>query len=153
MKQVTVQNFLKKQILGSVFGLIFLACFHNQIACQDVPTISADQLSHELELKKSKQADLLVVNVLPHDICSECSIPGSINIPVHRLTRKVVNWPKNRNIVVYCAGQNCKLSKHAYQLLSKDGFSRVRVFQGGLRDWVDQNKPTVGLCRAGYLKG
>jgi len=100
----------------------------------------------------------LILNVLSPKIFSDCYIPRSINIPVHcllkpahRLYKKVQAWPRDRKIVVYCAGGDCPLSYHAYEYLKKLNFQDVKILEGGIRSWKKDGLPTIGSCRAGYL--
>jgi rhodanese-related sulfurtransferase len=123
-----------------------------QVDLTNIPTISWQELTKNLD-KTSKKDPYrwYVINVLPKDICTDCSIPGSINIPTHLLTKKLQNWPKDRKIVLYCVGQSCPLSKYAYQSLKALGFQNLVVLDGGMRSWKKNMMPTLGRCRFGYL--
>ena len=122
MKQNSVQRILKNYRFSRILGLMAVVSWSNVTSSQVIPTISAKQLQHELDLKKNQKAELFVINVLPANICFKLFLPGSINIPLHHLDRKVMNWPRKRNIVVYCAGRNSLLGKYAYEALSKKFF-------------------------------
>lgn len=124
---------------------------HEQI--ESISTISCLDLHQKMQLSLTDEQGLYVINVLPKDICKDCQIPGTLNIPLDKLLKKVQNWPKNREIVIHCAGDPCPLGRHAYELLIRQGFKNVSLFDGGLRSWKRQNLPTQGRCRAGYLKG
>lgn len=144
MKQIQ-----SKHIFGRIVAVALLG-FVSNLPCQSaLPTISWQQLQQEMQ----KPTDLTVINVLPKGVCADCKIPGTLNIPYHLLSRTVKNWPKDRNIVMHCAGLNCPLGKYACEMLHKLGFCKVRLFDGGLRTWTTQGLPTIGRCRAGYLKG
>ncbi|MBP6892188.1 rhodanese-like domain-containing protein [Candidatus Babeliales bacterium] len=142
-----------------LFVILFLCNFwvkmgvcskDQQESVELVSTISCEDLHQKMEMNEQ---GLYVINVLPKDICKDCQIPGTLNIPVDKLLKKVQNWPKNREIVIHCAGNPCPLGRHAYELLTVQGFQNVSLFDGGLRSWKRQNLPTYGRCRAGYLKG
>jgi rhodanese-related sulfurtransferase len=130
--------------ISSFNGL--LVCHVSQ--CQST-ILSLDQF-HEIV---SGSDDFIVVNVLPKDVYGDCHIPGTTNIPVHKLEKVTRKWPKNRQIVVHCAGQDCPLSRYATELLQNLGFLNIKMFEGGLREWAAQGLQIKGLCRAGYLKG
>ena len=114
--------------------------------------ISCHDLKQEMQLSISNKDGLYVINVLPKNVCADCKIPNTFNIPFDKLPSKIQKWPKDRNIVVHCAGVNCPLGKYAHQHLLDRGFVNVRLYSGGMRDWRNQKFPTIGRCKAGYLK-
>lgn len=122
----------------------------------DSSYISSDVvLAYQDNIHGKKLPRWYLINVLPSDCCSECSISGSINIPVHKLEKKLANakkWPRDRKIVVYCAGGDCPLSKYAYQILTKLGFVDVQILAGGITEWVADKMLVDGPCAFNYLK-
>ncbi len=122
----------------------------------DSSYISSDViLAYQDNIHGKKLPRWYLINVLPTDFCSECSIPGSINIPVHKLEKKLANakkWPRGRKIVVYCAGGDCPLSKYAYQIIKKLGFVDVQILAGGIIEWVADKMLVNGPCAFNYLK-
>ncbi|HSW75424.1 MAG TPA: rhodanese-like domain-containing protein [Candidatus Saccharimonadales bacterium] len=151
-----------------LYTMVFLIiCMHQHLKSQlqsvftNMPLISAQQLQEEmqslqtngtLKRKSCKNADLLVINVLSRAVCVDCQIPGSINIPLHKLPKKSQEWRKDLNIVLHCASLHCPLSTYAFDLLRKLGFTNVRVLSGGLQEWACKSFPRTGRCRAGYLR-
>jgi rhodanese-related sulfurtransferase len=61
-------------------------------------------------------------------------IEGSENIPLSRLAGKVGELPRNRPIVVFCAGGY--RSSIAGSLLQREGFSNVAEMTGGMSAWA-----------------
>lgn len=119
-----------------------------------IPTMSGQDISDNMAYVSGRlQPRWYLINVLPHDICLDCCIPGSITIPTHLLNQKLKKWPRSRKIVIYCAGGDCPLSKYAYQILQAMGFVDISVLEGGIRAWKQQGLPMVGRCRSGYLHG
>lgn len=114
--------------------------------------ISLYELQAEQQ-NQSKQDPIICINVVPKRICADCKIHRSINIPLHNLQSKVRFWPKNRNIVVHCAGLDCPLGKYAYDMLVQWGFNKVRLLQDGLRVLRIGNFDSIGLYQQGYLQG
>ena len=119
---------------------------------EQIPTITCLDLHQKMQFSSDEQG-FYVINVLPKEICKDCKIPGTLNIPFDKLSEKVQNWPRNREIVIHCAGDPCPLARHAYDLLKQMGFTNIVLFDGGLRSWKRQDLPTYGRCRAGFLKG
>lgn len=134
-----------------LIGLSVLSGFGQLLADRSVELITCQQLREEMESAGMRPYSLRVINVLPKAVCADCHIPGSINIPYHLLARRVKNWAKDSNIVIYCVGLNCPLARYACELLKELGFWRVRLFDGGLRTWKKESLPTMGRCTAGYL--
>ncbi len=60
-------------------------------------------------------------------------IDGSVNIPLNKLTGRLHELPRNRPIVVHCAGGY--RSSIAGSLLQSAGFARVAELSGGLASW------------------
>lgn len=142
-----------------LFGIVFL--FHGMLISADLesesqmPKISWQELSDNLD-QISSSGPWYLINVLPHDIYVDCALPRSINIPTHRLGKKLASpkkWPRSRKIIIYCAGMDCPLSKYAYQTLRGLGFKDVLVLDGGIRQWKQNMLTTQGVCRSGYLHG
>lgn len=133
--------------------LIFCFLSSNDLFSDQLSTISCLALQEKMGCSISHEDGLYVINVLPKAICDDCKIPGTINIPFHKLEKKARKWPKNREIIIHCAGLDCPLGRYACELLQSMGFSCIRLFEGGIRTWKSQNLPTTGRCRAGYLKG
>lgn len=44
-------------------------------------------------------------------------------------------------IVVYCSDAPCIASQTAYTMLKANGFTNVRLFAGGLREWEEAGYP------------
>ena len=89
-----------KQVLFS--GVFILSClnFHDLCSSRPIPTISCLDLQEKMGCSISREDGLYVINVLPKAICADCKIPGTINIPFHKLNKKAQKWPKNREIII-----------------------------------------------------
>jgi rhodanese-related sulfurtransferase len=116
---------------------------HESTQNGDIKTITAEQL---LKKMKAKPAPI-VVNVLSQESFNKCHIKDSINVPLDQLQGVAgESWEKNDDIVLYCASEECPMSKNAYKLLYKLGFMRICAFEGGMREWCEKRYPTVGRC-------
>jgi len=138
---------MKKVLLLPFIGamLLFNSCslFH-YFTGSDQDKISAEQLKKEMEEEK----DLVVVNVLPETSYENCRIKGSISIEYDKIKEKTSSWNKDKNIIVYCASYTCKLSGMAAKILTKMGFTKVRKYEGGTKEWFDKHKDlTQGPCK------
>ncbi|MBP9765555.1 rhodanese-like domain-containing protein [Candidatus Babeliales bacterium] len=120
---------------------------HKKSLLADSKTISAQQLKDKLD----SNSDSIVINVLDKETYVDCHITGSINIPYDALIETVASWDKDKDVVVYCAQNNCSKSKDAYDLLVDLGFSNIHEYQGGMREWFHKKFDTTGLCTLKYL--
>jgi len=71
-------------------------------------------------------------------------ITGSINIPFEYLDnykQKLEQIPKEKPLVIYCAGTECDLSPLLANLLFEKGYKQVYVFFGGWVEWQEANYP------------
>jgi rhodanese-related sulfurtransferase len=73
-------------------------------------------------------------------------IPSSLHFEtVHE---SLAALDREDEIVVYCADVHCVASIYAYQLLEREGFTRVRRYAGGIADWEEAGYPLEGDARA-----
>jgi rhodanese-related sulfurtransferase len=72
-------------------------------------------------------------------------ITGAINVPLREYEVKkalLSGFPKNKLIVAYCDGAECNSSIELSVKLMQDGYTDVKIFFGGWREWEDANHPT-----------
>jgi len=110
--------------------------------------ITIDDLYDDL---KSNADNIIVINVLSAQTFEECHITGSINIPYAELTEKLSSLEKNKKIIVYCAHKDCPTAGNTYKALEEAGFTNLYYYKGGMREWVQTDLKTEGICEANYL--
>jgi rhodanese-related sulfurtransferase len=66
-------------------------------------------------------------------------IAGSLGVPLNHLEEKVSMLPRDRTLLVYCAGGY--RSSIAASLLQKHGFTRVSEIAGGIAGWEAAKLP------------
>lgn len=72
-------------------------------------------------------------------------VKGALNIPLKEFdTRKsiVADYQKDKTIIVYCDGAECNSSVELAAKLFVDGFTNVKIFFGGWREWTANQLPT-----------
>lgn len=93
------------------------------------------------ELKKmiDEGEEFELINVLGPEQFEAKRIPGSINIPVDKIEKKIEDKVPNkgRKIVVYCASFSCHASPTAAKKLEEMGYNNVYDYEGGIRDWEE----------------
>jgi rhodanese-related sulfurtransferase len=60
-------------------------------------------------------------------------IGGSVSVPLNQLPQRAEELPKDRELLVYCAGGY--RSSIAASLLQQKGFARVSEIAGGMAAW------------------
>lgn len=116
------------------------------------PTMQAKKPTKEEEIQKIKpeelkalidgKADLVVVDNQPKGAYDQGHVPGAINFPWAMEITDVSGLPKDKLLVLYCACQHEEDSTFvAMQLITKFGFEKVMLLDGGWNRWVELNLP------------
>jgi rhodanese-related sulfurtransferase len=90
------------------------------------------------ELLASPQPPLAVDVRAPRER-SQKNIAGSVSMPLNHLSENLGALPKDRSLLVYCAGGY--RSSLAASLLQRAGFNRVSEIAGGIVGWEAANLP------------
>ena len=90
----------------------------------------------------------IVINVLSKDVYNDCHIKGSVNVPLPELEKYAKNLNKDDEIIVYCAHYQCAASRNAWKTLHDLGFTNVKAYEGGMREWHQLGFPTRGVSKS-----
>lgn len=93
-------------------------------------------------------AKAVLVDARPNKKFKVGTIPSSINIPdteYEKYIHQLKDTPKNKEILVYCGGWNCGKSPKLANMLKKDGFTNVKLYQAGEPQWSKRNYKEVDL--------
>ena len=97
-------------------------------------TASTDRLSPALAAERLASPDPpLAVDVRAPAERALSHIPGSVNIPLNHLSERLHELPRDRTLLLYCAGGY--RSSVASSLLEQQGFTRLEELAGGLAAW------------------
>ena len=124
-------------------------CTHLHTAVLQVILAARPQLTAKTErLSAQFAAEVLGGNVAPRVIDVRAPkeregkhIAGSESVPLNRLSEKMATLPKDRALLVYCAGGY--RSSIATSLLQRDGFQCVSEIAGGLAAWEAAGLPVA----------
>lgn len=97
-------------------------------------TVSDDKLApieYDELIDGMKNKRITLIDVRPHEEYKKDHLPGAINIPIEELEYHLAQFPKDREIVAYCRGAYCFLSKNAVITLNLKGF-QARYFKEGI---------------------
>jgi rhodanese-related sulfurtransferase len=74
-------------------------------------------------------------------------ITGALNLPLKdfdTMKHMLDDIPKDRTVVSYCDGEECNSSIELAMKLQGLGFSNVKIFFGGWREWQMRGEPVEG---------
>ncbi|MBV9181214.1 MAG: rhodanese-like domain-containing protein [Acidobacteria bacterium] len=106
-----------------------------------VTDINREELRQKLDHPKKS---VLLEALAPEDY-RHAHLPGALNMPsdqVRTLAHELIPRP-DMEVIVYCAGPECHSSEKVAQLLLTMGYSNVRLYKGGKRDWIEAGLPMV----------
>jgi len=104
----------------------------------------AQKLERTAPNNEHRREGYALVNVLERAQFDRARIPGSTNIPHGEEDAFEKRFDKDKEIVVYCASEQCKASEEAARELARRGFRRVLDYEAGLRGWQEAGHPLAG---------
>jgi rhodanese-related sulfurtransferase/DNA-binding transcriptional ArsR family regulator len=93
-------------------------------------------------LERAERGEIVIVDVRPTEEFEAEHIPGAVSIPLGELDSKIIELPRDREIVAYCRGPFCVLAPRAVAMLRAHGF-RARRLDEGLPEWRLSGMPTA----------
>ena len=118
-----------------------------RVSALEPPKLAADDL-RRLALSRAQRFQLVDVRS-PADY-AQAHIQGARSVPA--ATIESAGLPKDEELIVYCGGGTCPLSHNAAELLLKDGYTDVKVLDGGFSAWVAKGYPVVSGEEAAKVK-
>ncbi len=97
------------------------------------------------EVRELVNGDTLLVDAREGDLYAEGHLPGARSLPRGASSEQVAAFlrevPFDRPLIVYCSGYGCEDSFILAERLLAEGYRDVRVFEGGLPEWLDAGLP------------
>ncbi|CAA7614379.1 metalloregulator ArsR/SmtB family transcription factor [Magnetospirillum sp. UT-4] len=100
--------------------------FHEKDALE---AVSRDDL-----MARMKDGLVTILDVRPPEEYAAGHLPGSVNIPVRDLERRLGELPESTEVVAYCRGPYCVLAYEAVAALRERG-RRARRLEDGFPEW------------------
>jgi rhodanese-related sulfurtransferase len=97
----------------------------------------------ELQDKIDRGESIVVLEALPASYYDEGHLPGAVNMPhdqVDQLAATLIP-DKDVEVVVYCANLECQNSAIAASRLAELGYTDVREYEEGKKDWTESGLP------------
>ncbi|NIQ11701.1 MAG: rhodanese-like domain-containing protein [Gammaproteobacteria bacterium] len=97
------------------------------------------------EVQQALAGDGLVVDARSPELFADGHIKGAVSLPLVEIDTALPDFlertPRDRTIVAYCSGFGCPDSFDLGVLLIEEGYTDVRVFEGGYPEWRDAGLP------------
>lgn len=100
---------------------------------------STERISAPLAAERLGDGDAVALDVRAPSEVQQKHISGSVSVPLNHLTERLRDLPKNRPLLIYCAGGY--RSAIAASLLQAHGFDRVSEIAGGIAAWEAAKLP------------
>jgi rhodanese-related sulfurtransferase len=98
----------------------------------------------DLEKKLASKSKPLIVDVRKTaEIDDSGAIPGAVHLPVDKVSERLADLPRDREIVFYCGGGG--RASRAAQVAWDAGYHSVSYC--GLRDWTKRGLETVKTAK------
>lgn len=91
-------------------------------------------------MQRARKGLVTVLDVRPAEEYAAGHIRGAINVPVTELHRRLVNIPREQEVVAYCRGPYCLMAFEAVAELRRRG-RRARRLEGGFPEWKSARLP------------
>jgi len=108
----------------------------------DVETIERKEIRWRID----RAEPFVLIETLPEDEYRRGHLPGAVCVPPDRVMDLVPALVPDRNaeIVVYGRDDDSLAAPQAARELSTLGYTTVRVYRGGKRDWIEHGQPIEG---------
>jgi rhodanese-related sulfurtransferase len=90
--------------------------------------------SVELERRLSTEEDVYLLDIRSEAEVVHGMLPNSSHLPMHLIPLRMNEFPKDREIIIYC--RSGARSHHACKYLMQQGISNVINLKGGIIDWA-----------------
>jgi len=99
----------------------------------------------ELRSKQEAGEEMVILDLRSKAALAEdpTLIPDAIHLSIDDIEKRREEFPRDREIIVYCSCPNEITAARVALLLQRHGFTRVRPLLGGIDAWREKNYPTT----------
>ncbi len=138
-------------VVGCCMGMAFNLFWENRVpfitppkaeiyAQRNIPTLTAEETKAKLD-----QVGVIILDARKAEEFEQNHIKGAWSLPVTHFSlyypkmKEVL--PKDAEIIVYCAGEECGASLHLAEELTRLRYKNIKVFLGGWVEWKKAEYP------------
>ena len=96
-------------------------------------TATTERVSPPLAAERLADGNAVAIDLRTPGERAQKAVPGSVSIPLNHLAERVGELPKDRSLLLYCAGGY--RSSIGASLLQQKGFTQVAEIAGGVAAW------------------
>lgn len=97
-------------------------------------------ITREELVRRLRDGDVVVVDVRPEQEFAAGHIAGARSLPIHELTRRLRDLPRDHPVVAYCRGPYCVYADDAVRALRRRGYQAARL-EDGYPEWARAGLP------------
>ena len=121
-------------VVGLTFGFLALSA-----QAADIQQVKPEDLKSMIE---KKEPGFVVVDVQPKGAYDLGHVKGAINFPWTADVKNPGRLPKNKILILYCdCGHEEDSTDTAQQLVTKFGYTNVKILEGGWSGWQKLGYP------------
>lgn len=149
MKRLVLET-LAVLAVGAGVGLAVNALSPESVAVtQALPVKDLDDryITAEETWERFEKGMTIFVDARKPDEFARGHVAGALNLPAEEFAARYVEMaavlPREADIVTYCGGEDCALSRQLADRLGEVGYARekVRIFRGGWKVWKERAWP------------
>lgn len=108
----------------------------------DVETIERKEIRWRID----RAEPFILIETLPEEDYRRAHLPGAVCVPPDRVVEVVPELYPDRSteVVVYGGDHESLAAPQAARELFALGYTNVRVYRGGKKDWIDHGQPLEG---------
>jgi rhodanese-related sulfurtransferase len=93
----------------------------------------------EVRWRIDRAEPFVLLEIEPEEEYRRGHLPGALSVPPGRVAELVPDLVSDRDaeIIVYCCAHDCMDGRRAAKELEALGYTNVRSYDGGKRDWID----------------
>jgi rhodanese-related sulfurtransferase len=97
----------------------------------------------ELKWRMDRAEPCVILEIQPEEEYRKGHLPGALSVPLEHVADLVPDLVRDRDleVIVYSAHSECNDGKRAARELEALGYTNVRSYDGGKRDWIDHGMP------------
>jgi rhodanese-related sulfurtransferase len=100
----------------------------------------------EIRWRIDRAEPFVLIEALPEEEYRKGHLPGAICVPPDQVVHLVPELCPDRSaeVVVYGGDQESLAAPQAARELAALGYTNVRVYRGGKKDWIEHDQPIEG---------